>query len=220
MNSNFDNLKNIIYGYTYEICEYSQMQLYAASKDQRDYIQKLIDMKIEGLIEYVIQYISENEYRGMGSEYNTNSYIYEDNSLEEEYELEEENELEEYELDEHNELGEENGLEEDNELEEEYGIDEQNDLDEDNGLNEIGEPVEQIREFTLEELATYNGTNQRAAYVAVNNIVYDVSMAPPWRGGNHFGLTAGRDLTTQFMGCHLGSLQILERYPRVGVLIR
>ncbi len=32
------------------------------------------------------------------------------------------------------------------------------------------------REFTLEELAEYNGTGGRPAYVAVNGIVYDVSL--------------------------------------------
>lgn len=204
MLNNLDNLKNTIYGYTFEICEYSQMQMYAASNVQRDYIQKLIDLKIEELIEYVIQYISRNEYQGMESEYKTNSCIYEETALEEENELEEQTVLEEH-----------NGLDEQNELEE------QNELDViENELNEISESVEQVIEFTLDELATYNGANQRATYVAVNDVVYDVSMAPPWRGGTHFGLSAGQDLSSQFRGCHLGFLQILERYPRVGVLKR
>ena len=41
------------------------------------------------------------------------------------------------------------------------------------------------REFTLEELATYDGSMGRPAYVAVNGIVYDVSLEKTWGGATH-----------------------------------
>lgn len=72
------------------------------------------------------------------------------------------------------------------------------------------------REFTLGELSTYDGAQGRPAYVAVNGIVYDVSLEATWGGGTHFGLTAGKDLTEQFKGCHGES--ILEKLPKVGIL--
>jgi predicted heme/steroid binding protein len=75
----------------------------------------------------------------------------------------------------------------------------------------------QTREFTLDELAEYDGALGRPAYAAVNGIVYDVSNDPTWGGASHFGLLAGRDLTPQFQGCH-GNIRILANLPRVGVL--
>lgn len=73
------------------------------------------------------------------------------------------------------------------------------------------------REFTLEELATYDGSMGRPAYVAVNGIVYDVSLEKTWAGATHFGLVAGKDLTGAFQGCH-GNLEVLRNLPKVGVL--
>jgi predicted heme/steroid binding protein len=48
--------------------------------------------------------------------------------------------------------------------------------------------------------------------------VYDLSREGTWGGGTHFGLYAGKDLTPQFMGCHKGMLQILEKLPKIGML--
>ncbi len=73
------------------------------------------------------------------------------------------------------------------------------------------------KEFTIDELAQYDGSGGKPAYVAVDGIVYDVSMNPAWGGGSHFGLIAGKDLTEQFKGCHQMSA-ILERLPKVGTL--
>ncbi len=75
----------------------------------------------------------------------------------------------------------------------------------------------QTKEFTLSELAQYNGTMGKPAYVAVNGIVYDVSDISKWSGGTHFGLTAGKDLSPQFEGCH-GVSSKLTKLPKVGIL--
>lgn len=80
------------------------------------------------------------------------------------------------------------------------------------------EQNETTRTFTVEELAFYDGKEGRPAYVAVKGIVYDVSMMLRWAGGTHFGLNAGQDLSGEFMGCHLGITDRLEKLPKIGVL--
>lgn len=83
---------------------------------------------------------------------------------------------------------------------------------EQNGGNPNGERI-----FTLEELSQYDGSGGRPAYVAVNGIVYDVSLEPTWGGGTHFSLYAGRDLSNAFNGCH-GRIEVLRNLPKVGIL--
>lgn len=78
--------------------------------------------------------------------------------------------------------------------------------------------LERQKEFTLEELEKYNGEGGIAAYAAVNDIVYDVSMNITWAGGTHFGLYAGKDLTNQFSSCHSGKLEVLNVLPKVGII--
>ena len=73
------------------------------------------------------------------------------------------------------------------------------------------------KEFTLNELAEYDGTSGKPAYVAVNEIVYDVSSISKWKMGKHYGLTAGKDLTSDFENCH-GVKSKLEKLSKVGVL--
>jgi len=78
------------------------------------------------------------------------------------------------------------------------------------------QPTQKV--FTIEELANYDGSNGKSAYVAVNGIVYDVSLEKTWGGGTHFSLYAGKDLTAQFTGCHGDRLEILRNLPQVGTL--
>ncbi|TCO74632.1 cytochrome b5 domain-containing protein [Marinisporobacter balticus] len=73
------------------------------------------------------------------------------------------------------------------------------------------------KQFTIEELAKYDGSNGKPAYIAVNGIVYDVSTESTWGGGTHFGLYAGKDLTDAFNRCH-NNEEILKNLPKVGVL--
>jgi predicted heme/steroid binding protein len=75
----------------------------------------------------------------------------------------------------------------------------------------------ETKEFTISELAQYDGAMGRPAYVAVNGIVYDVSNEATWGGASHFGLISGRDLSTQFQSCH-NREAILEKLPKVGIL--
>ena len=76
-----------------------------------------------------------------------------------------------------------------------------------------------LRQFTTEELSHYDGSKGRPAYVAVNGIVYDVSLEATWGGGTHFSLYSGQDLSSQFAACHGGRTETLRNLPQVGLLI-
>ncbi len=74
------------------------------------------------------------------------------------------------------------------------------------------------RNFTVEELAQFDGKDGRPAYVAVNGIVYDATQSKLWRSGTHVRVhQAGGDLTTALqLAPHPADR--MDRLPRVGVL--
>ena len=74
------------------------------------------------------------------------------------------------------------------------------------------------KQFTIEELKKYDGSNGKPAYVAVNGIVYDVSFESTWGGGTHFGLYSGKDLSNEFLGCHKGIKEVLNKLPKIGTI--
>ena len=74
------------------------------------------------------------------------------------------------------------------------------------------------KQFTLEELAKYDGSMGKAAYIAVDGIVYDVSWNSCWGGGTHFGLLAGKNFTEEFKKGHMKDVEVLKELPVVGVL--
>lgn len=73
-------------------------------------------------------------------------------------------------------------------------------------------------DLTAEELSQYTGKNGNPAYVAINGIIYDVTNSAAWAAASHFGLTAGKDLTSEFASCHTGE-HILNKLTVVGKLI-
>lgn len=72
--------------------------------------------------------------------------------------------------------------------------------------------------MTLAQLNQYDGKDGRPAYVAVNNVIYDVSASSYWHGGNHFDAhQAGADLTEELTKApHVRA--VIERFPVVGRL--
>ena len=71
--------------------------------------------------------------------------------------------------------------------------------------------------LTPAELAAFDGSNGRPAYVAVNGIIYDVSNSPSWGGGTHFGIYSGKDASAYFKNCHKTDT-VLSELPRIGIL--
>ncbi|MBC7098314.1 cytochrome B5 [Candidatus Bipolaricaulota bacterium] len=75
-----------------------------------------------------------------------------------------------------------------------------------------------MREFSLEELARFDGRDGRPAYLAYAGKVYDVTDSFLWRGGRHQALhRAGQDLT-EALGQAPHGPELLERFPVVGIL--
>jgi predicted heme/steroid binding protein len=75
-----------------------------------------------------------------------------------------------------------------------------------------------LRVFSLVELATFNGNNGSAAYIAINGTVYDVTHASEWSNGWHKGMhLAGTDASSAF-GDSPHSRSILSSLPIVGTL--
>lgn len=75
----------------------------------------------------------------------------------------------------------------------------------------------QSQVITLEELAAFDGKDGRKAYYAFEGVVYDASNSPQWKLGQHFGLSAGRDLTGKLEGAPHGD-GLVKSMPVVGTL--
>jgi predicted heme/steroid binding protein len=77
-----------------------------------------------------------------------------------------------------------------------------------------------LREFTPQELAHFNGEGDGPIYVACRGKVYDVSESTYWNGGLHQATHfAGLDLTAEITEAPHG-MEMLEKYPIVGRLIK
>ncbi|PHV71869.1 steroid-binding protein [Sporanaerobium hydrogeniformans] len=74
--------------------------------------------------------------------------------------------------------------------------------------------------FTLAQLQqNYNGKNNQPAYIAIDNIVYDLTYEATWGGGTHFGLQAGEDVSHALANCHSQNKEeIISKLMPVGIL--
>ncbi len=76
-----------------------------------------------------------------------------------------------------------------------------------------------MQEFTIEEVAKYNGKDGEKAYIVYAGKVYDVSGSAFWDGGEHMGLhEAGNDLTEDLDMEAPHESDTLENYPVVGII--
>jgi predicted heme/steroid binding protein len=74
------------------------------------------------------------------------------------------------------------------------------------------------KEFTLEELAKFDGKDGRPAYVALKGSVYDISGSEQWQEGAHYAMhEAGKDLTEEMEDAPHGD-EVLESFMKVGKL--
>ncbi len=72
--------------------------------------------------------------------------------------------------------------------------------------------------MTSEELLSFNGKDGKPVYIAFEGKVYDVSKSPLWSKGLHMNRhPSGSNLTGAISAAPHGT-EVLERYPRVGVL--
>lgn len=80
--------------------------------------------------------------------------------------------------------------------------------------------AEELRKFTVEELNAFNGENGTPIYIAYKGRVIDVTGSKMWRGGLHMKRhSAGADLTAEIAHAPHG-LDVLDRFPQIGILIQ
>ncbi|NLA52741.1 MAG: cytochrome B5 [Clostridiales bacterium] len=73
-------------------------------------------------------------------------------------------------------------------------------------------------ELTSEQLSEFNGKYGKAAYVAVDGVIYDVTNSSAWAEGAHKGLEAGLDLSEAFKGSP-HDISTLDKVIKIGHLI-
>ena len=75
-----------------------------------------------------------------------------------------------------------------------------------------------MKEFTSEELLTFNGKDGKPVYIAFEGKVYDVSKSPLWSSGLHMNRhPSGKNLTGEISAAPHGP-EVVERHPQVGIL--
>jgi predicted heme/steroid binding protein/uncharacterized membrane protein len=78
--------------------------------------------------------------------------------------------------------------------------------------------MEEMKEFTSEELVSFNGKDGNPVYIAAHGKVYDVSNSRLWSKGLHMNRhPSGKDLAGELSAAPHGP-EVLERYPQVGIL--
>ncbi|NLY09274.1 MAG: hypothetical protein GXZ11_05175 [Tissierellia bacterium] len=75
------------------------------------------------------------------------------------------------------------------------------------------------KEFTKEQLKEFNGKEGKAAYIAVDGVVYDVTGVPQWKDGGHNGFEAGNDLTKEINEVSPHGVSKLKDLTVVGKLV-
>lgn len=71
--------------------------------------------------------------------------------------------------------------------------------------------------LSLEELQAFNGKNGSKAYVAIDEIIYEVTDVKAWKNGKHKGNQAGADLSQPITKAPHGK-KVLENLKKIGVL--
>ncbi|KAB3531613.1 cytochrome B5 [Alkaliphilus serpentinus] len=79
--------------------------------------------------------------------------------------------------------------------------------------------TQELPEFTLEELAEYDGKEGKPAYIAVDGIIYDVTDVREWKDGQHNGFEAGKDLTEAIKNQSPHGVSKLKNIKAVGKLV-
>lgn len=212
-----NSIRDLIIKYEDDICYLQQMQIYSMSAYEKNYYSEQIKKTTKAIISELDNIMQLEQKYILRSPEESNFII--------RHKLEENGSVEDYQYN----VGNEFIISPQLNTQHEFFISPEQEAEDDfinilEGNEDIyyinnDEPIME-REFTLEELAEYNGTNGKPAYVAINGIVYDMSNIGPWSGETHFGLFAGNNLTDQFMGCHRGAQSVLGKLCPVGKLVQ
>jgi len=75
-----------------------------------------------------------------------------------------------------------------------------------------------MKEFTAEELSSFNGKEGNPVYIAFEGRVYEVTKSRLWLKGLHMNRhPAGRDLSAEISAAPHGT-EVFERYPQIGTI--
>lgn len=75
-----------------------------------------------------------------------------------------------------------------------------------------------MKEFTSEELESFNGKGGAPGYTSYQGKVFDVSESSLWAGGEHMDShLAGKDLTQDMSAAPHGE-EVFNRFPQIGTL--
>lgn len=75
-----------------------------------------------------------------------------------------------------------------------------------------------MKEFTAEELSSFNGKERNPVYIAFEGRVYEVTKSRLWSKGLHMNRhPAGRDLSAEISAAPHGT-EVFERYPQIGTI--
>ncbi|BCN31247.1 cytochrome b5-like heme/steroid binding domain-containing protein [Anaeromicropila herbilytica] len=88
---------------------------------------------------------------------------------------------------------------------------------EDSTYEEMQLSTQQIRQLSIDDLTYFNGKNGRKAYIAVDEIIYDVTNDLSW-GAHKHSLTLGRDLSNFYR--RKEKKEELYHLPIIGIVVR
>jgi predicted heme/steroid binding protein len=76
---------------------------------------------------------------------------------------------------------------------------------------------EQMKEYTVAQLALRNGQDREEIWCAYKGVIYDVSPSRLWRNGHHYEHWAGQDLTKE-LGDAPHTDRVFEKFNVIGKL--
>ncbi|GCC50841.1 cytochrome b5 [Chryseotalea sanaruensis] len=76
---------------------------------------------------------------------------------------------------------------------------------------------QELPEYTKSQLALRNGQDKPAIWVALNGLIYDVTISRLWRNGKHYEHWAGQDLTDELKDAP-HTEKVFEKFVVIGKL--
>ena len=85
--------------------------------------------------------------------------------------------------------------------------------------NNINGNLTKSNVYTLKQLKSYyDGRGGRPGYIAVNGVVYNITLAENWGGGTFMGMTQGNDLSAFFNANPKEYAKLRKSAIQVGIL--